>query len=528
MISFNFTRHISAAMLAALLIFGCVISFVSTGHASAAPVATTAVVLDGSPNDYILGGRTRTFTSANATFSTSADATDFYLSINGNGAGTGEFWSVWLAAPRGTRLAPGTYTGASRAPFRGGTQPGIDVSGDGRGCNQVGGQFVVEEAVYDTTGTRLTSFAASFEQHCEIFGAPLFGEVRYNSALPYRAIGVTTPTFGDQVVGATGPVLDATIANTGTDTLAINSVALAGTNAGDFRVVSDQCSAIVLQASMSCVVQLQFVPSAAGYRSAFLAISDDTRLGSHSFNLNARALAPRVSLSTSSLYFGQSEVGVSTTAQTLTIYNAGDAPLAISDLSITGSAASDFTQGASTCSSPVQPGQSCAASVSFIPTRPGNRSATFTITDNADNSPQTITLNGYGVAYADVGMSMGTSTFFPKTGSNLTYTVTIQNHGPDSAYDVTLTDALPAGESFVQVQIPQGTCTTPALGQTGTLVCSLGTVPSGGVLTLNLTVKITAPGHSVVSNTASISTSAIDQVSANNSATTAVSVHGRR
>ena len=59
----------------------------------------------------------------------------------------------------------GSYTGALRYPFNDGA-PGLSVSGDGRGCNTLTGQFDVTEISQASTGELLV-FDATFEQHCE-------------------------------------------------------------------------------------------------------------------------------------------------------------------------------------------------------------------------------------------------------------------------------------------------------------------------------------------------------------------------
>jgi hypothetical protein len=73
----------------------------------------------------------------------------------------------------GQFLAPDVYTGAERAAFAGAGHPGMDIFGDGRGCNTVSGSFQVEDVTF--SGTTLTSFTATFEQHCEGATAALRG-----------------------------------------------------------------------------------------------------------------------------------------------------------------------------------------------------------------------------------------------------------------------------------------------------------------------------------------------------------------
>ncbi|MGF9765118.1 hypothetical protein AAII07_59775, partial [Microvirga sp. 0TCS3.31] len=97
-----------------------------------------------------------------------------------------DWWDAQFRAPQGQILLPGrTYTGATRYGFNAGN-PGLDVSGNGRGCNTLTGQFTVHEATYDNG--YLTSFRISFEQHCEGSTPALRGEVSW------RAVDTAAPT----------------------------------------------------------------------------------------------------------------------------------------------------------------------------------------------------------------------------------------------------------------------------------------------------------------------------------------------
>jgi Putative binding domain, N-terminal/Viral BACON domain len=85
------------------------------------------------------------------------------------------FWHFDFSSGSGTRLQPGTYSGAIRYPFNSGV-PGLSI-GNGTGCNTLTGSFVVLEAVYGAQGD-IQRFHATFEQHCEGAVPALRGEVR--------------------------------------------------------------------------------------------------------------------------------------------------------------------------------------------------------------------------------------------------------------------------------------------------------------------------------------------------------------
>ncbi len=92
-------------------------------------------------------------------------------------------WVFQFAAPKGKPLLPGTYRNVARYPLTEPDQPGMDVSGEGRGCRHVGGLFTVHEAEFGDNGDVLR-FSADFEQHCDGAEAALYGTVRFRSSLP--------------------------------------------------------------------------------------------------------------------------------------------------------------------------------------------------------------------------------------------------------------------------------------------------------------------------------------------------------
>lgn len=101
------------------------------------------------------------------------------------------------------------------------------------------------------------------------------------------------------------------------------------------------------------------------------------------------------SLSTTGLTFATQLVGTGSAPQTVTLTNAGSAPLVISTIGVGGANRSDFAE-TNTCGSSVLPGASCTIDVSFEPTAKGTRTGTLMITDNAADSPQAVTLTGTG------------------------------------------------------------------------------------------------------------------------------------
>jgi hypothetical protein len=106
--------------------------------------------------------------------------------------GDGEFWFLDFSVARiAGEIVPGMYSNAQRAPFAEPGHPGIDITGQGRGCNTDTGSFVILDAKFDYAGPnpRVVSFAAQFEQHCEGGPAALTGTVYYGVIPPQSTSG---------------------------------------------------------------------------------------------------------------------------------------------------------------------------------------------------------------------------------------------------------------------------------------------------------------------------------------------------
>ena len=107
--------------------------------------------------------------------------------------------------------------------------------------------------------------------------------------------------------------------------------------------------------------------------------------------------APAVTLTPSSLTFSTQPVGTTSTPQTITVTNGGGSGLFINSAQTRGTNALDFTQVSDGCSgTTLVAGSSCNVSITFSPTAGGSRSATFIVTDNAANSPQSAPVTGAG------------------------------------------------------------------------------------------------------------------------------------
>jgi uncharacterized repeat protein (TIGR01451 family) len=77
----------------------------------------------------------------------------------------------------------------------------------------------------------------------------------------------------------------------------------------------------------------------------------------------------------------------------------------------------------------------------------------------------------------------------PTVGSQIQYTITLVNNGPNPATNVVVTDQLPAGVTFVSANAPAGTTYNSTTG-----IWTVGSVAVAETRTLQITANVTAPG----------------------------------
>jgi Calx-beta domain-containing protein len=142
----------------------------------------TVFSIYGQPGDYISPGETL-LTPQDGTF-----AVTHYNAVHVSIMTASDLWSADFGAPNNALLTKGLYLNAQRFPFQAPGLPGLDISGAGRGCNTLTGNFDVLQATYDIAGN-VKTFGADFEQHCEGMAPALFGSIRVNSK--WRQISVS-------------------------------------------------------------------------------------------------------------------------------------------------------------------------------------------------------------------------------------------------------------------------------------------------------------------------------------------------
>ncbi len=206
--------------------------------------------------------------------------------------------------------------------------------------------------------------------------------------LTFSAVAVPPATSAPQTV---------TFSNGGGAPMTITGIYFAGLNPGDYARAGAAAGGpgtcptafpASLSAGASCTVRVTFSPASLGLRQANLSFSDNaanttdqtvTLSGTGTQNTD-----PIVSVSPAPVAFGTVNGGATAT-QLITVRNTGTGnALTISALTVTGTAAADFTVTAQTCTAaPVAAnGGSCTISVRFAPGARGARAATLTLSHN--------------------------------------------------------------------------------------------------------------------------------------------------
>jgi hypothetical protein len=139
------------------------------------PPAGNYFYMESGQGDYIGGGRIVNYTQANSVLSMTVLGN--YVSMRAAGDQT---WTAEFKGMNGaSRLEVGYYAGLLRYPFNNPVLGGLNVSGAGRGCNQLTGWFAVDSVSYE--GTALTSVEIRFEQLCQGSIAPLRGKLHWKA-----------------------------------------------------------------------------------------------------------------------------------------------------------------------------------------------------------------------------------------------------------------------------------------------------------------------------------------------------------
>jgi len=169
--------------------------------------STTRFLMYSERGDWVGDGHDYSYDPSNASIWVKGSRSGIHGGIDS----AGDWWYFNFTPPDGDALVAGsTYTEARRYPFNS-PAAGIDVTGNGRGCNEQAGEFTISQLSFDPYG-ELERVGLYFEQHCGGEPSALYGILDFRAkpptSPPDRSLSVSTAPDGAGRVVSTPPGID--------------------------------------------------------------------------------------------------------------------------------------------------------------------------------------------------------------------------------------------------------------------------------------------------------------------------------
>ncbi len=330
------------------------------------------------------------------------------------------------------------------------------------------------------------------------------------------SLSPTGLNFGSQAVGTTSGPQTVSLTNTGGLPMHVTAVAASA----NFTSTHNCVSVSPLAAGASCSESVSFAPGSIAPFAGTLVFVDDSGGTNGATQLLALAgtgakatTLTSVSAAPTTLLTGQQmTVSFSVIAQP------GDT------LTPTGIVSVAANTGEN-CSGPASSG-TCVLTFATA----GTRTVSATYSGDADFLPSTSTSVQVSVSNptADLFVSQQPSLISVKSATDIAYTLTLKNSGPNAATSVTMTDPVPANSTFVSISAG-APCTAPGVGSVGTITCAWGSLANGASASVVITVEVDGSGNKTsITNTVTASAATLDPNLANNTATVTTQITGNK
>ena len=250
---------------------------------------------------------------------------------------------------------------------------------------------------------------------------------------PIATLTPATFSFGPAQVGTSSTVQNAILTNTGNAPLLITTISLTGTGSAAFSA-SSMCGG-TLAAGASCTIGVVFSPATVGTYSAALVVADNsgssgTTIATQMTALNGSATAapaPQAALTPASVVFAPTNAGVTSTSQTVTLTNAGNATLPITSVKLTGTNTAAFTVATNACGSTLAAGAACSVTLVFAPTAAGSFTAALTIVDSVGTQSSLLSGTAVAAVPADFVLAATPASASTYRGQRVTYTIQLNS-----------------------------------------------------------------------------------------------------
>ncbi len=225
-------------------------------------------------------------------------------------------------------------------------------------------------------------------------------------------------SFGNQQVGVESSAIVETITNNQTVALNITGISAGG---GDFSQTNTCQQPVAPQGT--CTISVNFTPSMSGKRTATLTITDDASNSSQQIALTGIGASSSISVSPTTLAFGNQVLNTTSAGKNITVTNTGVADVTVNSVLASGG----YGETDNCAGSTLTPGQTCTITATFSPVTTGTTSGTVTINDNAAGAPHLVTLSGAGMLAVTFSRNLN----FPTTNvgtSSAAQTMTLTNN----------------------------------------------------------------------------------------------------
>ena len=206
---------------------------------------------------------------------------------------------------------------------------------------------------------------------------------------PTVAVSPSSIDFGGQLVGRTSAPRQVTIHNTGTGTLLVTSLAIAGAQADLFQLAQPPQLPAKIPASGSLVLSVTVAPTVIGADAAQLAIETDSPDSPDArVDLAVLGVSTALSVSPSTIDFGTTHVGVAAAPVTITLSNLSGDAISLVDATSAGATPGDFT--VSSAAGVVPAGGSAMVTVTYKPAAAASSAATLAFSTKDPAIPDAI------------------------------------------------------------------------------------------------------------------------------------------
>jgi hypothetical protein len=265
--------------------------------------------------------------------------------------------------------------------------------------------------------------------------------------------------FDPLAMGQTSPETTFTVKNTGGASTTALTVALTGTNSGEFKLSTDNCTGKTLAGGAMCTVGVKFAPTAAGTpgaESAVLSVAAMTG-GNATANLMGTLLGPAaISIVPTDQDFLSIVQGQTSPEYIFTVTNKGGVTSGALATGI--SPPDDFVLSTDTCNAmTLAPNGTCKIGVKMMPSATGMRSASLNVRSTPGGNA-VATLRGVGLAPGQIALAAQGTFNVVDVGSPVSVPFTVTNTGgaPTTALSLGLTGA-------TEFTITGDTCTNMTL-----------------------------------------------------------------